>query len=152
MDGVLVDFMSRVRAVDPTINEGVKDEILWPIVNAIPNFWENLKWLPDGQQLWDHIKGMDPVILSAPSRNDLRSPSGKLAWIHQHLGFDTHWVFTRASKKMLLARPDAVLIDDFDKNIKAWRKAGGIGILHKNTEDTLKQLNQVMILLGEKKP
>jgi hypothetical protein len=37
---------------------------------------------------------------------------------------------------------DLILIDDRVDNVEQWRSQGGIGILHKNTADTIKQLQQ----------
>jgi len=36
------------------------------------------------------------------------------------------------------------LIDDLPRNIDPWIEAGGIGILHKNTEDTIKKLKKII--------
>ena len=147
MDGVIADFIGRVRQVDPTMEEWAPDEKLWPVVNAIPNFWEDMPWTADGKKLWNHISHMDPVIVSAPSRNDVRSPSGKLVWIHRELGFDTHWVFTRASKKKLLAKPNRILIDDLGSNVEGWIRHGGIGILHRSANETIEKLDAVLAAL-----
>lgn len=143
MDGVLVDFMKPVRAVNPAIREWADDDILWPIVKAIPNFWEELEWMPGGKKLWEYVLPHNPSILSAPSRNDVRSPSGKLAWIHRHLGWDTNYHFTRSSRKCELARPYAILIDDLAGNVRQWNQAGGIGILHKSVDETLSILRSL---------
>jgi len=35
------------------------------------------------------------------------------------------------------------LIDDLSKNIAEWKSAGGIGILHKSTGQTLSQLKRL---------
>jgi hypothetical protein len=35
-----------------------------------------------------------------------------------------------------------ILIDDMEKNIIPWRNAGGIGILHGNTYNTIQQLKK----------
>ena len=44
------------------------------------------------------------------------------------------------SQKGAFARKGFVLIDDRQRNIDAWEKAGGIGILHKSAEKTIKTL------------
>jgi hypothetical protein len=36
-----------------------------------------------------------------------------------------------------------ILIDDWEPNIAEWNAAGGIGILHKNTEDTIQRLKKL---------
>ena len=54
-------------------------------------------------------------------------------------------IICRSKDKMLLARPDKILIDDRRENIDAWKKAGGIGILHEGDyADTLKRLNEAI--------
>jgi hypothetical protein len=40
-------------------------------------------------------------------------------------------------------REQAVLIDDYPKNIKEWTAKGGIGILHTNTSSTIRQLKKI---------
>jgi len=36
-----------------------------------------------------------------------------------------------------------VLIDDFDKNIREWQAAGGIGILHTDVGKTISELKRL---------
>ena len=120
------------------------DEILWPIVKEIPSFWESLEWTNDGRLLWNFIRRYDPVILSAPTKHDVRSFSGKMHWIQQNLDMDTHWVFTKAKHKSLIAEPGRILIDDFEPNIRKWKEAGGLGILHKNAEETIRILEVLL--------
>jgi 5'(3')-deoxyribonucleotidase len=143
MDGVICDFIGDVRKVHPDMEDWAPDEKLWPAVCSIPNFWENMSWMPDGKELWEYLKKFEVIILSAPTRNDLRSPSGKLKWIHDNLGFDTNFIFTRTGKKKLLARPDSILIDDLKGTIKNWNEAGGIGIHHINTRLTIDILEAI---------
>ena len=42
-----------------------------------------------------------------------------------------------------MLKENAILIDDFASNIKRWEAAGGIGILHKNANDTIQQLKKL---------
>ena len=39
---------------------------------------------------------------------------------------------------------NSILIDDREKNIREWEKAGGIGILHTSTKDTLRKLKRII--------
>jgi 5'(3')-deoxyribonucleotidase len=149
MDGVICDFIGDVRKVHPDMEDWAPDEKLWPAVCAIPNFWENMSWMPDGKELWNYLKKFEVIILSAPTRNDLRSPSGKLKWIHDNLGFDTNFIFTRTGKKKLLARPDSILIDDLGGTIKNWNEAGGIGIQHKNAKETIAILENIWMVKNQ---
>jgi hypothetical protein len=47
-----------------------------------------------------------------------------------------------AQHKKNYAWTNKILVDDYDKNIRAWRGAGGVGILHKNARQTIKELNR----------
>jgi hypothetical protein len=153
MDAVLTDFIGDVRKVKPDMGDWEPDEVLWPVVKSIPNFWENMSWMPDGKELWDYLARIVPntqkIILSAPTRNDVRSPSGKMIWIHRELGFNTHYVFTRSSRKKLLARPGDVLIDDLEDTVKDWRRLGGIGIHHTSAANTIKTIEDILKVRGE---
>jgi hypothetical protein len=40
-------------------------------------------------------------------------------------------------------REQAVLIDDYPKNITEWTAKGGIGILHTNASSTISQLKKI---------
>ena len=51
----------------------------------------------------------------------------------------------RARDKHLLARPNCILVDDREKNVKEWVAAGGIGIHHKGDfAETLRQVKEAI--------
>ena len=71
MDGVLADFESGYEELTGVDLKGEfkKGDDFWdPIKVAGVGFWAGLKWMPDGQKLWDYLKPFNPVLLSAPSR------------------------------------------------------------------------------------
>ena len=145
MDGVLADFergyeeLTGIELQGEFNPEGTE---FWdPIQKAGVKFWAGLKWMSDGQRLWDYIKNKDTKLLSAPSR-DQSSRIGKHVWV-KHKIPGTKLILRYASQKQELAEPNAILIDDRKKNIEQWEAAGGIGILHTNTEDTIKQLQKL---------
>jgi len=97
--------------------------------------------MKDGKQLWDYIKKYEPTLLSAPSRAN-ESRLGKRLWVKNNIP-GTKLILTSASTKKNYAKGNRILIDDRPDNIYQWREAGGIGILHVNTEDTIKQLKNI---------
>jgi predicted kinase len=146
MDGVIVDFEHgydrltgrKAPGVDSTYD---KNDFWAAITKAGKNFWANLEWMGDGQQLWNYIKQYNPTLLTAPSREE-SSRIGKQEWIDKNLS-GTPVVFKQAKDKKDLAEPNAILIDDRKDNIQQWIDAGGIGIRHTSTESTIKQLQKL---------
>jgi len=146
MDGVLCDFDRPLKerfGVEDTWALG--DDVLWPMVNQIDGFWENLEWMPGGKELWEFIRPYKPSILTSPSRHDDRSKPGKIAWVKREIpDKKVHLIFIRAIKKRDYASQSSILIDDLPRNIEGWKKSGGIGILHENLETTLPQLEKAI--------
>ncbi len=153
MDGVLADFDGMLRKHHPHVEDFsvLPDDEFWPLVKAIPNFWEDLEILPGANEMvkaaFENENVTHVEVLSAPSRHDLRSYAGKVKWLEKHFSeyfpFDLRLNLVIAKNKKHFAEPGSVLIDDLDKNIDAWNKNGGFGILHKDTEfeETLKFFN-----------
>ena len=144
MDGVLADFESgyeKLTGIDLK-GEFQKGSDFWdPISKAGVGFWAGLKWMPGGQKLWDYIKPYNPDLLSAPSREE-SSRIGKAVWVKHKLP-GTKLILRYAKQKQELANPESILIDDRQINIDQWEAAGGIGILHTSTDNTISQLKEL---------
>lgn len=147
LDGVLADFNNRFEefseGISPKNYEAMYglDEF-WDLINEIGvRFWVGIKWLPDGIKLWRYIKKYDPILLSAPSRDD-SSKLGKRLWVKRHLP-GVKLILTPAYMKREYANENSILIDDYHKNIREWEEEGGIGIKHVSYNDTIKQLKKL---------
>jgi hypothetical protein len=69
--------------------------------------------------------------------------NGKLLWLKKHnfnFNEDDILIVPSATDKQKFSGKNQILVDDYAKNIKSWNAAGGIGILHKNAQDSIKQL------------
>jgi len=146
LDGVIVDFRrgyEELTGVDLGKTFHNDDKFWEPINKAGYNFWINLKWMPDGKKMWDYIKKYDPIILSAPSRQD-ESKVGKFDWVKREIP-GAHLILRTAKNKKEFATPNSILIDDLPDNVKAWKDAGGIAIHHTSTDDTIKQLKYLKL-------
>ena len=144
MDGVLADFESGYEELTGIDLKGEfkKGDDFWdPIKVAGVGFWAGLKWMPGGQELWDYLKPFNPQLLSAPSREQ-SSRIGKHVWV-KHKIPGTKLILRYASQKQELATPESILIDDRQINIDQWEAAGGIGILHTSTANTIQQLQKL---------
>jgi hypothetical protein len=146
MDGCITNFDKRFKDLNPehlTAAEyqtkyGI--EKFWDFIDEENKvkFWVGMPWMSDGKQLWDYIKDKNPTLLSAPSRKP-SSRLGKRLWIKNNIP-GTPLILAAADKKQNYSQKDAILIDDRPDNVEQFRSKGGIGILHTNTENTIKQL------------
>jgi predicted polyphosphate/ATP-dependent NAD kinase len=103
--------------------------------------------MPDGKRLWEyanenflHIK-----ILSALGIPDENIKDGKLEWIGRNLrniDADDIILVVNSTDKIKYAGQNQILVDDKEKTITSWIAAGGIGILHKNTNKTIQKLTK----------
>jgi hypothetical protein len=145
LDGVLVDFdrgYKELTGITPQQADANGVEKFWaPLSKAGAKFWITLKWMSDGKQLWDYIKKYNPILLSAPSREE-SSKLGKRVWTKRELP-GIKLILRSADRKQEFANPTSILIDDREKNIEQWKAAGGIGILHTSTANTIEQLKQL---------
>ena len=146
MDGVLVDLMGSIKKHLGTIklNQGVIDGFFHGEAGTGTEFWAEAGWESGGKQLWRFIKQYKPQILSAcPSVccNDEKVIKGKVLWCRDNLRIQKNQVnIVQRKDKKNFAGKDIILIDDHKKNIREWESAGGTGILHVNTNSTIKQL------------
>lgn len=150
MDGCISDWEQAFRDLGEDITKGLEGheyedkygrEALWKVIadNGKLEFWSQMHWMPDGKKLWNYIKKFNPTILTTPA-NTKFSKEGKKIWIARELG-DVPYIFEKDKYKY--ADTESILIDDYDKKINEWSENDGIGILHINADDTIKQLKQL---------
>lgn len=148
MDGVIADFMGQLckyhNRPSPYLdaaNYGVWDtETLWgitvkefwaPIKEDSEHFWKTIPKTPEADEIvrlaTQYFGEENIAILTAPSDDEGAVP-GKRKWMKKHFPqFEKRMIF--GSAKEFLAAPYRTLIDDRDKNVEAFRKAGGKAIL-----------------------
>jgi hypothetical protein len=146
MDGVLCDFNRRFEqfgGMSPREYEAkYGTNKFWELISKVgEQFWSKMSWMPEGKQLWDHIKQYKPSLLSAPS-SDYSSRYGKKLWVQENIP-GTKLILAKRENKKDYASGKSILIDDLDKNIDEWRAAGGLGILYTSTGQTLNELKKL---------
>jgi len=149
MDGVLADFVQGVQG-PKYLNGPLTDFIYEDHKIALSNkgLFRDLPPMNDMQDLVDGVKNTGiywEILTCTGELNRRKVAKDKLAWIRKYV--DSEVVFTctfKGVQKAAYAKPGSVLIDDRPKNINAWTDAGGIGILHKNAADTIKQLQNLI--------
>lgn len=147
LDGVLTDFLKAAHKLVPDW-EHESYNIKWEIINSYgSDFWATLEWMPDGRVLWDYIAKHYPntAFLTAIPRMPT-ARKGKLIWISSNLGprFSQRAITCIRADKQKYAGPGRVLVDDHVKNIREWRMAGGIGVLHTGALSTILQLKALL--------
>ena len=162
MDGVLCDFDQGYEKLtgESTDEANAKGKsYFWKLFRESvgeneKDFWANLPWQPGGEELWNYIKSSSPNILSAPAvdfnlpQDQQLNPEfnqaiqGKKEWISKHLNGVNKEIFVPAPQKSTFATSKHILIDDMQKNIDAWRAAGGKAILHTSSPKTIEDLKK----------
>ena len=146
MDGVITDFDKQFKELTGMMpNEfeskyGIKD--FWEAIDkAGVGFWRGMKWMPDGQELYNKVSQFDHELLSSPSRGE-SSKIGKRLWRRDKTP-NTKLTLAYSANKKNYAAPNHILIDDRADNINQWKNAGGIGILHTSTASTIAKLKEL---------
>ena len=146
MDGVITDFNSQFEELtgmmpnDFESKYGIKG--FWEAIDkAGVGFWRGMKWMPDGEELYNKVSQFDHELLSSPSRGD-SSKIGKRLWRRDKTP-NTKLTLAYSANKKNYAAPNHILIDDRADNINQWKNAGGIGILHTSTASTLAKLKEL---------
>ena len=150
MDGVLCDFIAQSKKATGKIFTQDKAKEYWPIIKRTPRFWSDMPWMPGGKQLWNYIKQYNPHILSAYTPEDPNCIPGKKTWLRKNVRISSNRVnlVRRVEKQKFAMKSDmgrapAILIDDFPRNIDQFKAAGGMGIVHTSTSNTLRELKKL---------
>lgn len=143
MDGVLCDFDRQFEKYFGKNPEEYKEkvgkkEFYQAISEKGEEFWETMPWMPEGKTLWNKIKDHNPIIVTSPG-TFRGSVEGKKIWIEKNLKPAPAAVkFEQAGEKQNVLqgkskeeKAKSVLIDDYDKNIDAWKAVGGKTIKEK---------------------
>ena len=154
MDGVLVDIiggLAKLYSIKDLNNRNFDSHIdpMKPRIDKEhPNLFAGLPWTKDGKQLWNYISKYEPNILSAHTNTwQPNSKKDKMRWIEKNLRplpKLSHILLRRHKAKYAVKNgvPN-ILIDDWSKNIKEWEAAGGIGIKHRSTAETIAALKKL---------
>ena len=95
-------------------------------------FWANLEWMPDGKEILsvcEEYFGDDICLLTAPHHGD-GVVDGRLDWIESQMPQYRKRTLVGSCKEVIaeVGGRNAILVDDWDRNLDAWKKAGGTAI------------------------
>ena len=154
MDGVLADFDRRFTELSGQSPDDYKNEkgenAFWDFIDEEHKkvFWVGIPLMKGAKKLVDAVKDFKYQILTSPSVKK-QSEEGKQEWIKNHtgelFGGSSPLIFFRKSGEKHTIKPSLtkndILIDDRSKNIDPWIQAGGTGILYKNINQVLRDIN-----------
>ena len=153
MDGVLCDFEKRFTELYGKDALGARDRknftTNWPNFIMDGNF-ENLEWFPGGKELLDFIQNetdWEVEILSSSGGEKFHSEvaAQKVVWLcNKGIPYKANIVPGR-KHKTAYATPETILIDDTEDIIVNFNAAGGLGILHKDINETLAKLRTLLV-------
>jgi len=157
MDGVLADFergVLELAGMEPTPLNGKRDagydDRMWTAIQKVEHFYGKLLPMPGAQEmfhtLWKRYGERCEILtgIPKPRRNILYAREDKLNWVNNVLSPDIVVnVVLREDKPGYCTGSDCVLIDDSIRNIRAWEKAGGTGILFVDVKTALSQLDHI---------
>jgi hypothetical protein len=144
MDGVIADFSKRYKELynmEPREAEKHKqfDKLFTEFI-ATGQFatLDLMDGAMDGVEFLR--KAPVPTQILSSTANEARYDAvskQKMVWLQTHgITFTPNFVPGKRHKYKF-ATPDSIIIDDTESVIDDWRKAGGIGILHKDWPTTL---------------
>jgi len=148
MDGVLTDFDTQFKELSGGIapkdyeNKYGKDAFWSLISQGGVGYWVGMPWMPNGKQLWEYISKYNPIILSAPSKEN-ESRLGKRLWVRNNLKPKPKLILASAANKPNYSTRNKILIDDRADTISNWNAKGGIGILFKSTAQVIEELKKL---------
>jgi len=149
LDGVIADFSKRFKEkfrVTPEETRNNKEFGGYFVKFIADGEFESLDLMPDAYKLLDFLNSteIEKQILSStarPENHELISPQ-KQKWLNKHqIVYKANFVPGK-NLKYKFATPNSIIIDDTKSVIDDWNKAGGIGILHKNADETIAMLKK----------
>lgn len=154
MDGVLADFKSRYEekfGEFPSVSDK-REQHFWDNwkVWVDDREFENLELHPSAKQLLEYVKSLPDVeILTSTSGGYSHEivTEQKRRWLHKNNIHYTLNVTPGGRRKAKYANNQTALVDDTEKNVYSFAEAGGYGILHVSSVDTIKQINLLMEIL-----
>lgn len=149
MDGVLCDFKSAV--VDKYIYNPTKNTINWDILkNLGSKFWADLQWIREGQRLYAWLYKFcieQRITLCVLSSIGFREGKvGKQQWLEKNVTINPMCIYfvDKNSDKIHFAEKNALLIDDYGKNVERFIQAGGQAIkFNNNAKEVVKKIQLI---------
>jgi hypothetical protein len=89
------------------------------------------------------IVQFNPIVLTGVNASHFDEAARmKKEWWATNFSWTNVITCIARDKHLHMKNPEDILVDDFERNLKRWRNAGGNAILHVNAETTITELKQ----------
>jgi hypothetical protein len=151
LDGVLADFDKLAHEICGMAHHKFAfvygDDVFWRRLNGFPNFFGSLDLMPDAAILYNAVRHLKPVILTAlPRDNTDRVAAEKAQWVYENVDKEAKVITCFTKDKPNYCQPGDVLIDDRAINQAMWRRRGGHFVIHTSAENSINQLINLGVL------
>jgi hypothetical protein len=114
------------------------------LVGTIPDFWLTLPLLPWAEELYAATQGYQPRVLTGcPHSGYAVAVAQKTALFARHFPGLPVLTCRSRDKASYLTAPGDVLLDDTQRNVQRWNKAGGRAILFRTCTQAITDLRAV---------
>lgn len=153
MDGVVADFdgyAHQLLGLGPS--EGKYPETVWEKLIENPRLYRDLKLTYYATQLHDFCTKLAEkldyrvaFLTAIPKKNDVQyAMHDKVEWAQKYFPNTPVFFGPYSRDKQNHCRPGDILIDDRTDNIRDWKAVGGIGILHREFDRTVSELDSLL--------
>ena len=152
MDGVLADFDSKALEItggqygSPEFSNSKFWKRVYQYNSDVEPFFQNLPKMSGADDLINFLTSnfKNVSILTATGTTPKDAAQQKRAWIEKYYPGIKVITVISSREKAIYANPRSVLIDDREKAIDPWKKAGGIGVLFQSTSQAINDLNELL--------
>lgn len=147
-DGVLADFdrgAERILGMSPrAFEKRYNPGLFWKRLAQAPDFFASLEPMADAHELFEAVRGKNPIILTGLPRGNWAEPQ-KRHWAERHFpGVEV--ITTMAALKREHCHPGDVLVDDREMYRHLWEEAGGVFVHHKDARSSIAELRTLGFL------
>lgn len=101
------------------------EDVFWKEIEKYGDkWWETIEPFDYTKELYNLCKSLAPTCILSKTGPNPSAGAGKIKWIYKNLGKDVS-NFLLGRTKIFNAYPDALLIDDYDKNCEKFIENGG---------------------------
>lgn len=148
-DGVIADFDKKVEEITGQPICNLHKSKMWASIKKYNSgggrFWYDLDYMADGLQLIEYVQSLNiPYEILTATGYEPTSGPDKIQWFGERLPDVPVNLVTKSADKAKFASPNVILIDDRLHSITPWNDAGGIGILHTNTSNTILIIEELL--------